>query len=354
MAAIGRVLLIPKGTYDSSATYNMLDWVRYNGKAWVCKVDGTINVTPTEGANWTLMAQDGSGGGGGASDWDDINYKPFDTIDTTNDFSVDSGDNNKLHIKRDTFGTVRVISDNSGTPTTTDLEASGDATITLQGGTNVTLAADDSSNPKKITINSSGGGGGSSTFAGLDDVSLSGTPTVGQIVQYTQVGADVKLRNVAMPTGGHTMIPTTNDIATIEALANGNDDYVVNAYTVKRWSDVSCITLVSTAEQGDDGLGTWEDNWESSTDRTGWILHDALLDILSDDEVEIEPVFDIGGKEVVSLYAYRIDDHYNNSGSYTGAIAFKFNGEIQNASGVKVGVKIKRQRSAVIDLTPTP
>ena len=75
---------------------------------------------------------------------------------------------------------------------------------------------------------------------------------------------------------------------------------------------------------------------------------------MSDDEVEIEPVFDIGGNEVVSLYAYRIDDHYDNSGSYTGAIAFKFNGEIQNQDGIKVGVKIKRQRSVVIDLTPTP
>lgn len=172
MASIGRVLLIPKGDYSSSVTYNNLDWVRYNGKAWVCKVDGTVNVTPVQGDTWQLLAQDGSGGGGGASDWDDINYKPFETLETTTDFSVDGND--QLHIKRGTFGTVRVVSDSSGSPTTTDLEASGDAIITLKGGTNVTLSADDSSNPKKITINSSGGGGGGTVTSIATGAGLTG------------------------------------------------------------------------------------------------------------------------------------------------------------------------------------
>ena len=180
MASIGRVLLIPKGDYSSSVTYNNLDWVRYNGKAWVCKVDGTVNVTPAQGANWQLLAQDGSGGGGGASDWDDINYKPFETLETTTDFSVDGND--QLHIKRDTFGTVRVVSGGS----TTDLEASGDSILEIDAGTNVSIAADDSSNPKKITINSSGGGGGGTvtsiaTGAGLTGGSPTAITTSGTI-----------------------------------------------------------------------------------------------------------------------------------------------------------------------------
>ena len=70
MDTIGKILLMPKGTYSSSATYNHLDWVRYNGKAWVCKADNVTNVTPTEGATWTVLAEDGQsgGGGGGASE----------------------------------------------------------------------------------------------------------------------------------------------------------------------------------------------------------------------------------------------------------------------------------------------
>ena len=57
--AIGKVTFISRGTYSSSATYNHLDWVRYNGKSWVCKQDNITNVTPVEGSTWTVLASDG-------------------------------------------------------------------------------------------------------------------------------------------------------------------------------------------------------------------------------------------------------------------------------------------------------
>ena len=61
-ASAGRVLLIPKGDWNSSTTYTGLDWVRHNGAAWVCKNTCT-NVEPTENntANWQMMARDGDG-----------------------------------------------------------------------------------------------------------------------------------------------------------------------------------------------------------------------------------------------------------------------------------------------------
>ena len=62
--AIGKILLIAKGAYDAAETYNVLDWVRYNGRAWVCKNNGTIGVAPSESEYWALLAQDGSGGSG--------------------------------------------------------------------------------------------------------------------------------------------------------------------------------------------------------------------------------------------------------------------------------------------------
>ena len=62
--AIGKILLIARGTYDATATYNVLDWVRYNGRAWVCKNNGTVGVAPSESEYWALLAQDGSGGSG--------------------------------------------------------------------------------------------------------------------------------------------------------------------------------------------------------------------------------------------------------------------------------------------------
>ena len=59
-ASAGRVLLIPKGDWNSSTTYTGLDWVRHNGAAWVCKNTCT-NIEPTlENAdNWQMMARDG-------------------------------------------------------------------------------------------------------------------------------------------------------------------------------------------------------------------------------------------------------------------------------------------------------
>ena len=84
MAAIGRILLMPKGTYSASAVYNALDWVRYSGAAWVCTTDNTTNVTPSTSApEWQLLAEDGTVGG-----WSSIANKPFETIG--NGLDVDS------------------------------------------------------------------------------------------------------------------------------------------------------------------------------------------------------------------------------------------------------------------------
>ena len=100
---VGRILLLPKGDYNASTTYNMLDWVRYSGSAWVCKVDGTVGITPVEGANWTLMAEDGSVGG-----WGTLANKPFETVGTG--LNVDTSDPDKpLYV--DCTGTVTAGND---------------------------------------------------------------------------------------------------------------------------------------------------------------------------------------------------------------------------------------------------
>lgn len=342
MAAIGRVLLMPKGAYSGSTVYNALDWVRHDSKAWVCKVDGTVGIVPSESANWTLLAADGSVSGSVA--WIAVTGKPFDDVDST-DFDV-NGSNN-LIIKRDTFGTMRIVSGG----TTTNLEASGDSVFEIDAGSNVTITADDTANPKKITINSTGGSGGSSTFAGLDDTYIT-NPQPDQIVQYKAVGGQMKLQNVAMPQGGHTMIANNTAIATMKTNSlDPTDDKVASTYAISNWSNAEIITLYTTIAKDADTVGAWNDNWKTDGIRTGWLWHSLLHDILSDDEVEIELAFDVSGEEVVSLYAYRVDDDVQNSGVDGGAIAIKLNGAIQNASGVKVAVNLKRQRTQTDNLT---
>ena len=104
---------------------------------------------------------------------------------------------------------------------------------TASGNTKIATITIDSI-PTDVYAPTSGGGGGSSTFAGLSDVSLSGSPVADQIVQYKSVvtpdGTAIKLQNVNMPT-----IPTA-----VSQLSN--DSGFQNA------SDVS--TAISTAIGG--------------------------------------------------------------------------------------------------------
>lgn len=46
MADAGRILIMPKGTYDASVSYERLDLVRHNGKVWLAKKNA-VGVEPS-------------------------------------------------------------------------------------------------------------------------------------------------------------------------------------------------------------------------------------------------------------------------------------------------------------------
>ena len=52
-ASAGRILIMPKGEYDSSVTYEMLDLVYYKGSAWLAKKT-VVGIEPSEdsGEHW--------------------------------------------------------------------------------------------------------------------------------------------------------------------------------------------------------------------------------------------------------------------------------------------------------------
>lgn len=352
MAAIGRVLLIPKGDYSGSATYNMLDWVRDNGAAWVCKVDNTIGVAPptlpaTYNANWQLIAADGTVSGSIA--WSSVNNKPFDDVDTTDDFKIDStGGSNELQIKRGTFGTVRVVSDSSGSPTTTDLEASGDAIIKFKGGSNVTLSANDSANPKEITINSTGGGG-ASALNDLTDVTIS-SPSNDQVLKYDY--ANSKWVNGSAPASGHTMTPTPSAGLTDAQIVNaintpqdGSNQNVVSAYSVQRWSNGQTKRFIIdgsdvSAPIGTTGIGTWDDS-QTPTETDWFYIADLYgLDVSDSDDIDVSLKFDPSSGEPIILGGYIID-------TATGKICIKFANTIATPTSAKVGIDITYLRNEV-------
>ena len=56
MASAGRILIMPKGNYDASATYEMLDMVYYNGTTWLAKKTAKgIEPSAANGEHWHCM-----------------------------------------------------------------------------------------------------------------------------------------------------------------------------------------------------------------------------------------------------------------------------------------------------------
>ena len=59
MTSAGRVLILPKGEYSASTTYNMLDMVRHEGGSFVCKQTSTGNAPDPDGDTeyWQLLVK---------------------------------------------------------------------------------------------------------------------------------------------------------------------------------------------------------------------------------------------------------------------------------------------------------
>lgn len=56
----GRVMPIPKGPYDASAIYNILDMVTLNNKLWIAKQSNFSNHEPTATDDYWMLAVDGT------------------------------------------------------------------------------------------------------------------------------------------------------------------------------------------------------------------------------------------------------------------------------------------------------
>ena len=56
----GRVMPIPKGPYDASAIYNILDMVTLNNKLWIAKQSNFSNQEPIQTNEYWMLAVDGT------------------------------------------------------------------------------------------------------------------------------------------------------------------------------------------------------------------------------------------------------------------------------------------------------
>lgn len=193
----------------------------------------------------------------------------------------------------------------------------------------------------------------------LSDVSIT-SPVANQVLKYD--GAE--WINDAAPAGGHTMTPTPSssvdedDVETaINAalLEGGENDDVVSAFGVGKWSNLDGFKVLTPIAQDNDTIGTWEDDatWQTGS-RVGWIWHSALYNILSDNDYDIEPIFEfVSGKQTaIACLSYRFDDNVTVGGVNGGAFAMKLCAPIPaEQNNVKVGLLIKHNRTKTFNGT---
>lgn len=255
----------------------------------------------------------------------------------------------------------------------------------IQTSTGATKIAEIDIDGTTTNVYAPSGGGGGSTLSGLSDVTITSASN-GQVLTYDN--ANSKWVNQTPSQGGHTMIPVVNDIATVQALTDGDDNYVVNAYTAKRWSNVDRITIYTTLAQSKDTIGAWNDNWqeEVTPDRTGWIWDKRLYKVLQTNGIDFDIKFNPDKSENVSLAGWRCDDEWyvavpsptgnpkeqgmfeESGGVYTltndtsvqvgktyywggGCVAIKANSAVQHANGIVVSVVLDFKRTELVPAT---
>ena len=101
MASAGRILIMPKGAYKSNTTYQMLDCVSHNGKAWLNKKT-CVNIEPSE-AN--------------SEYWHDLfggDYVPFGTHNKKYGSYVGNGSASERGIKTGSIGSFMMVWSNRG------------------------------------------------------------------------------------------------------------------------------------------------------------------------------------------------------------------------------------------------
>ena len=333
--------------------------VSSGGSTTTISASGADKLTIKAGANVTLAANattkeitisSTGGGGGGGGDMYEADYDNSGTVKAAG--GIDSYVATEISGKQDTLSAGTGITISSNTVGVDFGTIASGATKPVTGGdiyTALQSKADTTDIPDALADLTT-------------DVTITGTPTQGQALIVNSSG---KFENQTLPSGGHTMLPDpTSSPAPDEddvvnavgaaLLEGGSNDDVPSLYGMGKWSNCDVISLTFLATKGTDTIGDWEaeGTWDGqSGSRSGWLWSADLYQVLEDGngnevlDIEIEPIQGIGQREVVSLYAYRIDDDVANNGTPGGAIAFKLNNKIQSNDGVKLGVKLIHHRT---------
>lgn len=321
---LGRILLIPKGDYNSSTTYNSLDWVTYNHKSWVCKVDGTSGIAPEEGANWQMIAKDGRSidrieeTTTGTQHHYTIYYtEPLPDGSTTFEFNIYDGTGGgggggdmykNEYAKKGIQGVVdKADVANTATSATTATNATNALNLKKSDGTTVPV--------DEITTK----------LSALDN----GTTDIGNVL--TADGNNTFSWKKAK--GGHDILTyDTDEGETVDdgiqrVLTNTLKENVVDARIVKEFANTYKERIKVTTTTKGITIG----NWDDTTNYTDWISDSSLIVADNDEDVELQFMFEVDGGVPIYLGGYR----WENS---LGKLCVKFGAEVEANTVIAVDI----------------
>ena len=257
-ASAGRVMIIPKGTYDASVTYKLLDAVYYSGSTYICKAQTTGNA-PTNTTYWQLMAQGTqsaqiAGNYYGTCDTAGATASKVVTVPASENFVLQVGDIVGVRFTYDNTANNPTINvNNSGAKpiyynksavSTGTLWAGGEAdrdTLFMYDGTNWVWIAHD------VDLNTD-------NLVDLTDTNIS-SPSNGQVLKYN--GTSGKWENKAEDTQSLSGLSDTN----ISSPSNGQT--LMYDSTTNKWknggkwtSAVNCAIGDTTATITDANIQT--------------------------------------------------------------------------------------------------
>ena len=247
MSTLAKVVPIPKGTYSSSATYNSLDIVRYNGKSWMCKQDSITNITPAEGDYWMMIAQDGSG---------------VNNLTELQDTNISSPSNGQILLYNSTSGKW----ENSNFSQTSALNDLTDVTISS------------ASNGQALLYNSTSGKWENSNFSqtsdlnDLTDVTISNAET-NQVLAYT--GSQTGWQNRTLP----SYVYSAGVFKKLIAVAGGGTPFSAGSLiTIEPFEHIISLTEPSTLPSGVNPGRVLSHSYDRSKSEYLLSLHTSLYD----------------------------------------------------------------------------
>jgi hypothetical protein len=130
---LGPVMLVPKGVWDAQITYERLNVVRHGSAAWICKVETSTGVEPSEdSSDWLILVKD-------ISSVTSVNGQRGDVVIELTETTTPPADDNSNRVATTEWVTDKIEALDTDT-ISTDVEALKKSMLNVEGTANTAVS----------------------------------------------------------------------------------------------------------------------------------------------------------------------------------------------------------------------